>query len=509
MRPTNHEGFDIPLVAKQEARLEQDNTNLIRKLIGAGADVHPNPSCPHSPLTYAASYGRVKMIELLLDAGAQIDQTDASGYTPLFALISGNVGRSTENTVEAVELLLRRGARVHAKIASGETVYDAISLRHHASKDLKAITVALLKHGLDPNLVDDSGVSAFRLLYYHGLSGICQELVEHGGHVSPSDLKYLFEDLVRQATDTRDRSVNYVLRGNTTHHQWAWRYTGKLITLLKFDKDKTLLADPKVLWLVTSSALFLFTDILFEFGDPDVSHVSEALLPIGIKQQTCLHSVIIWGDDGSHLNYRVNLLRRFISLGTDVNTGTPVLQAINVREYTLATVLLQNGATVPLPPRDDLDAFDALWKATIDRAPFWCIGIILDNLEAPLNNETSPHYLIEACHYTTHPQLVSKFIQAGAAADRQDGQERTALSAVLAQGWERNYREDAANGVVDIIKVLLDNGASLRDESEKVCLEKVLSETRRYSTREPTVVELEGQIEHIKIRTASTGQAGA
>jgi ankyrin repeat protein len=77
-----------------------------------------------SPLLYAARDGRRESMRLLLDAGADIDQTDANGITPLLMAISNN-------HPETALLLVERGADVRAMDWYGRTaLWAAVEARN-------------------------------------------------------------------------------------------------------------------------------------------------------------------------------------------------------------------------------------------------------------------------------------------------------------------------------------------------------------------------------------------
>jgi ankyrin repeat protein len=82
----------------------------VRKLVAEGADVHGLDTRPQvagangrRPLNWAALNNNTKMIELLLELGADINRQNLSGFTPLHHAVEAEA-------VEAIELLLSRGA---------------------------------------------------------------------------------------------------------------------------------------------------------------------------------------------------------------------------------------------------------------------------------------------------------------------------------------------------------------------------------------------------------------
>jgi ankyrin repeat protein len=81
------------------------SADVVAALLDGGAD--PNAGNPQNlmaePLNYAANWNNVPALELLLDAGADIDAVDLGNSTALlYAAQSGNL--------EAVECLLSHGA---------------------------------------------------------------------------------------------------------------------------------------------------------------------------------------------------------------------------------------------------------------------------------------------------------------------------------------------------------------------------------------------------------------
>ena len=77
-------------------------------LLGAGADVHQCNEDGWTPLLVAALHGRTAFAGLLLGAGAKVDAVGGCGCTPLHA-----AARCWTNTLDVAELLLEAGADVN------------------------------------------------------------------------------------------------------------------------------------------------------------------------------------------------------------------------------------------------------------------------------------------------------------------------------------------------------------------------------------------------------------
>ena len=62
-----------------------ENIDEVQLQLAAGADVNEENSIGYTPLHYAAGVGRIDIVELLIEHGANINATDSSnkGATPL------------------------------------------------------------------------------------------------------------------------------------------------------------------------------------------------------------------------------------------------------------------------------------------------------------------------------------------------------------------------------------------------------------------------------------------
>jgi cytochrome c len=91
------------------------------------------------PLHDAAKAGDVVQIQLLLDQGADINESSGTAPPLYFAI---NLQHA-----EAAELLIERGADVNARSTWGMPLHAA------ATKGMATIATLLLEHGADPNAV--------------------------------------------------------------------------------------------------------------------------------------------------------------------------------------------------------------------------------------------------------------------------------------------------------------------------------------------------------------------
>ena len=96
-------------------------------LIGAGADVNIAQhggqfSAGFTPLLYAANGLRVELVDLLLEAGANVNQTDVTGQTPLMLASQRKTDKDDSKiAISVIKTLLEAGADVNQTDAIGQT----------------------------------------------------------------------------------------------------------------------------------------------------------------------------------------------------------------------------------------------------------------------------------------------------------------------------------------------------------------------------------------------------
>ena len=133
--------------ALEEALIEelQNGSNMSLTAISASLAQNIDPNIPdlsnsssNRPLHQAAKYGNVKLISLLLDAGANIDQANALGQTPLMIACAFTSRRH----FACAELLISRDCDVDLRDKGGSNALEqAITISN------VACVKSLLRHG--------------------------------------------------------------------------------------------------------------------------------------------------------------------------------------------------------------------------------------------------------------------------------------------------------------------------------------------------------------------------
>jgi hypothetical protein len=110
------------------------------------AGVAPNTATPRGDSLLAAYYGQAGAVSLLLARGADPNQTDAKGQTPL-------AGVAFKGLIDIASLLVAAGARVDASSADGRTPLGMAAAFNRGS-----MAEWLLQHGASPDARDASGL---------------------------------------------------------------------------------------------------------------------------------------------------------------------------------------------------------------------------------------------------------------------------------------------------------------------------------------------------------------
>ena len=153
---------------------ETNNYQIVEQLLGAGVDVNAKNEdiLGVFPLYQSASLGSNRMLELLLDRGANIERTNTVGSTALMIAVQlGHIG--------AVKLLLRRGANVnHVKKKDVSTpLVMATSFGH------PTIAKILIDAGANLDHAEEDGWTPLFISVTRGYARCAQLLIDAGASI--------------------------------------------------------------------------------------------------------------------------------------------------------------------------------------------------------------------------------------------------------------------------------------------------------------------------------------
>jgi ankyrin repeat protein len=154
---------------------QRGHGDLVELLLNAGAEIHAKGHSGSTALMEAVEHDQEEIVELLLDRGADIHGRSEKGSTLLMLPIYWDVKFM-------VELLLKKGADVHAKDKDGSTAL--IVAAHWSHKDIAGL---LLDRGADVNARDKEGLTALIVAARQGHKNLAELLLDRGADVHAKD----------------------------------------------------------------------------------------------------------------------------------------------------------------------------------------------------------------------------------------------------------------------------------------------------------------------------------
>jgi ankyrin repeat protein len=180
------DGYSLIHAAAEVAPVE-----LVQLLVSLGADINEQDKWGETPIFYAVDEPNVPVAEMLLSIGAQLDTMNYKGHCPIYVVaIEGNIDaiefllahnvpidQKTEYGSTAlhvavcggyedlVDYLIGHGADVNARDSTmGKTpLHYAIDLIRYGWDSLLKMAELLLERGADPNIKDNNGKTAWHL----------------------------------------------------------------------------------------------------------------------------------------------------------------------------------------------------------------------------------------------------------------------------------------------------------------------------------------------------------
>ena len=162
----------LHLVSRGEYNSPNDGVRVAELLLDRGTDVNPQDKVGWTPLHSASYYGKPEIIRVLLDRGAEIKAENYLGETPLHLVRQGEHG--SQDTVHVARLLLDNGVDVNARDKRDWTPLHAASYYGRLE-----IVRVLLDRGAIAKAKDDQGKTPL-----HQLSQGNFDSQEAGGHIT-------------------------------------------------------------------------------------------------------------------------------------------------------------------------------------------------------------------------------------------------------------------------------------------------------------------------------------
>jgi ankyrin repeat protein len=306
-----------------------DDTDLVSRLLRAGANPKVRNQLGSTPLAEAAFSANTAMVKALLDAGADPNGAGIDGQTPLML-----IARTAD--VAAAKLLLDKGANPNLKEGQREQtalMWAAASsqgpmmrelLAHGAEVDSKSATdlmTPLVSSEPRAQPRPPGGMTALLFAVREGCIDCVRALAEHGAKLDLPDPEGV-TPLISAIFNTHFDVAKYLIEKGANVDRWDW-------------------------WGRTPLYLAVDYNTLPHGGRPDQPSLDDTL-PIDI--------IRILLEKGANPNIQLKLFPPFRATGNDrgldgmLTVGTtPLLRAAKAQDAPAIKLLLEHGAIVDLP----------------------------------------------------------------------------------------------------------------------------------------------------------------
>ncbi|GFR27328.1 hypothetical protein TNCT_386701 [Trichonephila clavata] len=139
----------------------------VMQIINQRVNVNARDNDNYTPLSWAASLGRLKVVEHLIKNDADIEAKDRDIWTPLHAA-------AYHGQLDMVKYLVEKGADFNAKGKNGKTPYNVASERGHSE----------IAEFLKPM---EQGYTALRLAAENGRLDVVKYLIKRGADINTRD----------------------------------------------------------------------------------------------------------------------------------------------------------------------------------------------------------------------------------------------------------------------------------------------------------------------------------
>lgn len=372
--------------------VERGDKQIIDLLLDAGADVNHSGrgnAGVHTPLSLAAKHGRAEILATLLSKGAKLAKPQAMGETELMLAARGG-------HVDVIGLLLDAGAVVKARGDKHRT-----ALMSAASGGSKQAVAKLLEAGAQINAQAGNGQTALMYAASYGGPEVVSLLLEAGADVHAVDSG---RRTVLMFGTKHPEVLRLLLKAGAKVNAQSEYGRTALMSAARGSKEDALEA----------------VDLLLEAG---------AEVDAKARQK---ETALIYALDQTGPNMAV--VKRLIEAGADVNTVThgqsPLMAAVRSRRVEPIKLLLEKGAKVDTQDQKGRTALIFAMQSTYFEQPREAGAVLLLEAGADVNLADKRGWtpLMYAVHHSAkYTGVIKLLLDQGAKVDAVNEDKQTAL----------------------------------------------------------------------------------
>ncbi|XP_031574916.1 uncharacterized protein LOC116308594 [Actinia tenebrosa] len=386
---------------------------LIESLLKAGADVNQTDIDGKSAFIRALQKGKKHLANILIHHGAKVNIFDKTGRTALIYAVKNNESR------DMVQSLIKAGAEINHTDNKGKT-----ALFYAVHNEDYSLTQVLIEAGADVNLTDASSKSVLIYAVEDEKEWLASKLIENGADVNITDKKCR-TPLMYAVQNETEYLARALIKAGSDVNASDNEFKTALIHAVEY-KNKRLAT-----FLISQGTAVNLTDnewktaLIHAVKDNEESDLVHALITAGTDVNT------IDKEEKSALIYAVQnenrtLTTALIKAGTDVNItdnqeATALIYSVQNKNKFLANKLIEAGS--------EINFADSKKKtALIYAVQHQLEDITVSLIEAKANVNDADDEGKTALFYAVQNEfLVSTLMKAGADANINDNHSRTPL----------------------------------------------------------------------------------
>ncbi len=177
----NSYGKTLLHIACMDDNPNTDNTKLITMLLEVEAHVDVRDDENQTPLRFAIGKGQEEKVEILLELGADVNQPDFKGVTPL------HIAAVSKCLDVLMSMLKQKNVKINKRDADGKTpLHWAVTSKGGDNKEKEAKVAMLLIRGADANARDRQGKTLLHWATTRPISNM-KMLLDRGANVNAED----------------------------------------------------------------------------------------------------------------------------------------------------------------------------------------------------------------------------------------------------------------------------------------------------------------------------------